>query len=118
MMTRERRTSRRYELSFPIVIHVTDLGQTTAYAGRTRDISTRGVYFVLALPLEPGIAIDFTITMPHELTGGSHVFIRGTGRVIWVARCRDDSYGIASAIEEYDISREQRISGPSVDFVS
>jgi hypothetical protein len=118
MMIRERRASRRYELSFPIVVRVTHLERTTTHVGRTRDISTQGVHFFLPVDLHPGIAIEFTITMPRELTGGSRVFIRGTGRVLWAAGCRDNSYGITSAIEQYDISREQENSGFSMNDVT
>jgi hypothetical protein len=111
----DRRASRRYELSFPIVVRSTHLGHTYTYAGRTRDISTRGLHFILLLALEPGVTIEFTITMPAELLGGSHVFIRGAGRVLWVAGCPEKGYGIASSIERYDISREESELGPFAD---
>jgi hypothetical protein len=111
----ERRASRRYELSFPIVLHTIDLGPTCAYAGRTRTISTTALHFILHLPLKPGLAIEFTIKMPAELLRGSPVFIRGAGKVLWVAGRRDQGYEIASSIERYDISRDKEHSGPFVD---
>jgi len=111
----ERRASRRYELSFPIVVRTSDLGQTCTYAGCTRDISTRGLHFILHLTLKPGVAIEFAITMPAQLMGGSPVFIRGAGKVLWVAGCLDKGYGIASSIERYEISRDKENLAPFVD---
>jgi len=103
----ERRAKRRYEVCFPIVVRAIDQGQSLAYEGRTRDISTSAMHFSLDLPLEPGSAINFTITMPAELTGGTRVLIRGSGKVLWACRCREAGYGIASTIETYEISRDR-----------
>jgi PilZ domain-containing protein len=102
----ERRASRRYELSFPILVHATDFGQTCTYAGRTRNISTVGLHFILPLALRPGVAIQFTITIPTEPVGG-HAFIHGAGTILRVADCRDQGYELASHFEGCEISRDK-----------
>ena len=109
----ERRASRRYELSFPILVHATDLEQTSTHAGRTREISARGLYFVLPVSLKPGVAIQFTITT--KLMGG-HMFLRGTGNILRVTACCDPGYGIASSVERWDISRDEEGLGSLVDW--
>jgi hypothetical protein len=97
----ERRASRRYELSFPILVHTTDVGQTCTYAGRTRNISTFGLHFILPLAFRPGVEIQFTITL------GGHAFIHGAGTILRVADCRDQGYELASRVEGCEISRDK-----------
>jgi len=79
-----------------------------AQNGQTRDISTRGVYFMLQGDLAPGMELDFTLTLPPEITRGTEVFVRAHGRVVRVDKRSDDNHpsvGIAAVIERYDIIR-------------
>jgi c-di-GMP-binding flagellar brake protein YcgR len=104
----ERRTSRRYDLSLPVVIRVPVDKSATSQSGRTRDISTRGVYFTLDKDLEAGAELDITLTLPSEITRGTEVLVRAQGRVIRVEHDdQEDSkrVGVAAVIERYDIIR-------------
>jgi hypothetical protein len=74
-MTNERRSSRRYDLSLPVVIKVLLEKEASSRKGKTRDISTRGVYFTVDQDLIVGAEVDLTITLPAEVTGGEEVFI-------------------------------------------
>jgi hypothetical protein len=58
----ERRTTRRYDLSLPIIIRVPAERQDDSQEGKTRDISTRGLYFVIEQDLEAGSELDITLT--------------------------------------------------------
>src|SRR6195256_6257336 len=101
----ERRTTRRYDLSLPIVIRVPRLD---SQQGKTRDISTRGLYFVVDQNLESGSQLDITLTLPAEITHGSEVFVRALGKVVRVERRIEDGsarMGVAAVIERYDIIR-------------
>jgi PilZ domain-containing protein len=104
----ERRALPRYELSFPICVGVPTLKSGSGHLGRTRDISTRGVHFILKRALAPGDAIAFVITLPAELIGRAHVFVRCHGTVLWVDGCHETGFGIAAAIESYKISKDRR----------
>jgi hypothetical protein len=107
----ERRTSRRYDLSLPVVIRVPVDKAADSQNGRTRDISTRGVYFTLDKDLEAGAELDITLTLPSEITRGTEVLVRAQGRVIRVERDdQEDSrrVGVAAVIERYDIIRGER----------
>lgn len=104
----ERRTTRRFDLSLPIVISVPTARATTAQKGKTRDISARGLYFVIDEDLEAGSELDITLTLPAEVTQGTEVFVRAMGRVVRVERRMEDGdprMGIAAVIERYDIIR-------------
>jgi len=45
----ERRTARRYDLSLPVIIRIPAERQDDSQEGKTRDISTRGLYFVIGV---------------------------------------------------------------------
>jgi hypothetical protein len=104
----ERRTARRYDLSLPVNIRLPVSREPRSHSGQTRDISTRGVYFTVQSELAPGTELDFTLTLPAEITRGTEVFVRAHGRVIRVDKRTDDEYesiGVAAVIERYDIIR-------------
>jgi hypothetical protein len=79
-----------------------------SHSGQTRDISTHGVYFTMQKDLTPGTEVDFTLTLPSEITRGTEVFVRAHGRVVRVDKRSDDDHetiGVAAVIERYDIIR-------------
>ncbi len=82
----ERRTARRYELSLPVVVRGPQQKQAVPRDGKTRDISTRGVYFTIDQDLTPGSELDFTLTLPAEITRGTEVFIRAHGKVVRIEK--------------------------------
>lgn len=104
----ERRMARRYDLSLPVNIRLPITREPRSHSGQTRDISTRGVYFTMQNELAPGTELDFTLTLPAEITRGTEVFVRAHGRVIRVDKRTDDEHetiGVAAVIERYDIIR-------------
>jgi hypothetical protein len=104
----ERRTARRYDLSLPIIIRIATDRARDSQGGKTRDISTRGLYFVIDQDLGAGCELDITLTLPTEITHGSEVFVRAAGKVVRVERRLEDGnerIGVAAVIERYDIIR-------------
>ena len=107
----ERRTARRYDLSLPVIIRTPAERVLGSQEGKTRDISTRGLYFVLDQILEAGSELDITLTLPAEITHGSDVLVRAVGKVIRVEPRVEDGasrMGVAAVIERYDIVRGDR----------
>ena len=104
----ERRTTRRYDLSLPIIIRIPTERTLDSQQGKTRDISTRGLYFIIDQNLEAGSELDITLTLPAEITHGTEVFVRALGKVVRVERrMEEDStrMGVAAVIERFDIIR-------------
>jgi uncharacterized protein YjhX (UPF0386 family) len=104
----ERRTARRYDLSLPVIIRIPAEQVVDSREGKTRDISTRGLYFVIAQELQAGSELDITLTLPAELTHGTEVFVRAMGKVVRVEPRSEDGHermGVAAVIERYDIIR-------------
>jgi len=62
----ERRTTRRYDLSLPVVIRVPAERALDSQQGKTRDVSTRGLYFVVDQNMESGSQLDITLTLPRR----------------------------------------------------
>jgi hypothetical protein len=95
----------------PVVIRIPVDKTTDSQNGRTRDISTRGVYFTLDKDLEAGAELDITLTLPSEITRGTEVLVRAQGRVIRVEHDDQEEskrVGVAAVIERYDIIRGER----------
>jgi hypothetical protein len=106
----ERRTARRYDLSLPVIIRVPVEKETSSRSGKTRDISTRGVYFTIDQDLGTGAELDITLTLPSEVTRGSEVFIRAMGKVVRVDKKPESEsarVGVAAVIERYEIIRTE-----------
>jgi c-di-GMP-binding flagellar brake protein YcgR len=104
----ERRLARRYDLTLPVSIRISAEKLVVRQEGKTRDISTKGLYFVVERDLEAGSALDLTLTLPGEITHGSDVLVRAQGKVVRVERRLEDGeqrMGIAAVIERYDIVR-------------
>ncbi len=106
----ERRTARRYDLTLPVIIRLPTEQQNDSQEGKTRDISTRGMYFVIEQNLEAGSELDITLTLPAEITHGTEVLVRALGKVVRVEQRTEDGtarMGVAAVIERYDIIRGQ-----------
>jgi hypothetical protein len=104
----ERRTARRYDLTLPISIRFAAEKLVGRQDGTTRDISTRGLYFVIGQDLDAGSELDITLTLPAEITHGTDVFVRAQGKVVRVERRVEDGeprMGVAAVLERYDIIR-------------
>lgn len=106
----ERRNARRYDLSLPVIVRIPTERTNGNQTGKTRDISTRGLYFVIDQDMDAGSEIDITLTLPAEITHSTEVFVRALGKVVRVERRGEDGelrMGVAAVIERYDIIRGQ-----------
>src|ERR1700692_573264 len=109
----ERRTARRYDLSLPVIIRMPVDKEASSRSGKTRDISTRGLYFTIDEDLGAGVELDITLTLPSEVTRGSEVFIRAMGKVVRVDKKPENGnsrVGVAAVIERYEIIRNEPAS--------
>jgi hypothetical protein len=104
----ERRGARRYDLSLPVIIRVPAQGFAGSQNGKTRDISTRGLYFVIDQDVRAGSELDIMLTLPSEMTNGGEVLVKASGKVVRVEPRLEDGnarQGVAAVIERYDIMR-------------
>jgi hypothetical protein len=111
-MTTERRHHRRYDLSLPLTVRRADTGQATE--GHTRDISSRGIYFLISEEVPSGCRIDLTVSLARTGMGEPGSFVAARGRVVRVeprSRNNDEvTVGVAAIIESYDIIRSAQVA--------
>ena len=106
----ERRTSRRYDLTLPILVRVPTERMLDSQKCKTRDISTRGLYFVMDQDPQTGSRLDLVLTLPTEVTTGTEVMVHVLGKVLRVEPRIEDGntrMGVAAVIERYDIVRSE-----------
>lgn len=104
----ERRGARRYDLSLPVVVRIPAQGFAETQNGRTRDISTRGLYFVVDQDVREGSELDIMLTLPSEMTNGDEVMVKASGKIVRVENRLEDGnarQGVAAIIQRYDIMR-------------
>ncbi len=118
-MDSERRHFRRYDLSLPLMVRRADTGQ--ASEGFTRDISSRGIYFLIPSEFPSGCRIDLTVSLARAGVGELGSFVAARGRVIRVDRRTKNgdapqTMGVAAVIESYDIIRSSHLEGLGEEF--
>lgn len=100
----EKRGTRRFALHLPISVTFLDNG-TYEVPGRTRDVSSRGVFFYVNSDIQEGAAIEFVMTLPTEITLTEPIRVRCSGKVVRVDKTATEQ-GVAVAIDKYDFVKE------------
>jgi hypothetical protein len=102
----EKRATRRFALRLPVSVNYAGDTSTTL-AAQTRDVSARGICFYLDAPLNTGSAIEFTLTLPPEITLTESIRVRCKGKVVRVDNgLADAKVPVAAVIDEYDFLSE------------
>ena len=111
-MITERRNFRRYDLSLSVTVRRADTGKTSE--GHTRDMSSRGIYFLATTEFVSGCRIDMTVSLSRAGMGEPGSFVTARGRVVRVEpRSNGDGdaiMGVAAVIESYDLIRSEQIA--------
>jgi hypothetical protein len=97
----ERRAARRFSMTLPVKVRFSAGDGVTEREGETRDVSFRGLYFVIEASLETGSSIEFVLTLPQQITLAGDVHIRCYARVLRVEQ-HNGRRGVAARIERYE----------------
>jgi hypothetical protein len=101
----EQRITRRFSLRLPLVVNDSQRGEIAAV---TRDISSRGICFYMDAPPSVDSDLQFTLTLPPEITLTGPIRVRCFARVV---RVKTGSEGVGSAvaavIERYEFLAER-----------
>jgi PilZ domain len=112
IMATERRNHHRYDLSLPLTVRRADNGKTAE--GHTRDMSSRGIYFLAPNEFTSGCRIDLTVSLGRTGMGEPGSFVTARGRVVRVElRANNGSeplVGVAAVIESYDLVRSAQVA--------
>jgi hypothetical protein len=103
----EKRSTRRFALRLPVSVNYQ--GNTgPAMSAQTRDVSARGICFYLESPLATGSQIEFTLTLPPEITLTESIRVRCKGKVVRVDNnvSEANKVPVAAVIDEYEFLSE------------
>ena len=97
----ERRASRRFTMTLPLTVRSSEPGGTEQQ-GQTRDVSFRGLYFLVeAADFAPGAPIEFVLTLPREITLAGDVHIHCFAEIVRVEP-HNGRRGVAARIDRYE----------------
>ncbi len=98
----EQRATRRFSLQLPVSVTYEEAGLKES-PSVTRDVSARGVCFFLDHTIAVGSRIEFTLTLPPEVTLTEHLSVRCKGRVVRVDHANmNGKVPVAAVIEQYE----------------
>ena len=102
----EKRATRRFALRLPVSVNYSTNGEASGPA-QTRDVSARGISFYMDSSVQAGAAIEFTLTLPPEITLTESIQVRCKGRVVRVDEgSLDGKMAVAAVIDEYEFLSE------------
>jgi PilZ domain len=97
----DKRATRRFALRLPVTVRYSENGDE--HAAQTRDVSARGICFFVDSGIQAGSPIDFTLTLPPEITLTESIRVRCKGRVVRVESSGANSkMAVAAVIDEYE----------------
>jgi hypothetical protein len=94
-------------MQLPLSVRWTD-GQNAGEAlCVSKDVSSRGVSFLLPKPIESGSLVEIVMTLPHDVTLAGPVRVRCLGRILRSRARTDADYQLAAAIDRYEFLRAE-----------
>lgn len=98
---KDKRATRRFALRLPVSVRYDEEEQERT--AQTRDVSARGICFYVDSAIQAGSALDFTLTLPPEITLTESIRVRCKGRVVRVESGGTNSkMAVAAVIDEYE----------------
>lgn len=98
---KEKRATRRFALRLPVTVRYGE--NTEEHTAQTRDVSARGICFFIDAAVQAGSPIDFTLTLPPEITLTESIRVRCKGRVVRIEGGNPaGKMAVAAVIEEYE----------------
>jgi hypothetical protein len=97
----ERRVARRFTMMLPLKVRFTTGNSVTEQTAETRDVSFRGLYFLIEAGVENNSPIEFVLTLPQQITLAGDVHIRCYARVLRVEP-HNGRHGVAARIDRYE----------------
>ena len=96
----EKRGMPRFPLQVPLVIKT---GQSTSLVETTtKDVSATGVFVYLPVEMSEGSELEFTMTLPEELTLTAAIQVACKGTIVRVEKTSDARVGVAAMIHSYE----------------
>jgi c-di-GMP-binding flagellar brake protein YcgR len=113
----ERRTTRRYDLSLPATIQGRAEQESAANQGRTRDISTKGVYLFVDGKVTVGGQLNVEIVLAAGTSDGTAGTVCAVVKVVRVEQRAETGRrgGVAGTIVRYELIRNASAGSQSIN---
>ena len=110
---KDKRATRRFALRLPVSVRY---GETVEeHEAQTRDVSARGICFFVDAAIQAGSAIEFTLTLPPEITLTESIRLRCKGRVVRVEGGNPvGKIAVAAVIEDCEFLAESQETSEQV----
>jgi hypothetical protein len=103
----EKRSTRRFALRLPVTVKAAGSANGAVQA-ETRDVSARGVCLCLQHAIDTGTEVEFTLTLPPEITLTDSIRVRCFGRIV---RVQSDpvtsATSVGAVIERYEFAGQE-----------
>ncbi|MGA2647054.1 MAG: PilZ domain-containing protein [Candidatus Sulfotelmatobacter sp.] len=100
--SQEKRAARRFALRIPVSVGRGE-SISNSESAQLRDVSARGICLYLDSPIEQGSPLNFTLTLPPEITLTESIRVQCKGRVVRVETVANNGkMAVAAVIEEYE----------------
>lgn len=107
MVSRDRRTARRFKMKLPMTLTWSTGTGRGELQGETTEVSSRGIHFFTQKSVKIGVAVEFQMTLPHEITLAGPVRVRCMGRIVR-ADPREENTAVVVAIDRYEFMRSDQ----------
>ena len=98
----ERRAAQRFAMSVPVAVQCPE-GYFPQETALSHDVSAKGIFFFMNARPREGSSIEFTVTLPPEVTLTDPMRVSCKGRVIRVVEEESAKrYGVGATIEGYN----------------
>ena len=106
----EKRATRRFALKLPVSVSYAPADNgALEKAAQTKDVSARGICFFLDQAIASGSPIEFTLTLPPEITLTESIRVRCKGKVVRVdGGAVNGKMAVAAVIDEYEFLSESQ----------
>jgi hypothetical protein len=101
----EKRATRRFALRLPVSVSYSEDG-TQEKSAQTRDVSARGICFYVDSAIAAGAPIEFTLTLPPEITLTESIRVKCKGKVVRIDDGAEGKVAVAAVIDEYEFLSE------------
>jgi hypothetical protein len=98
--SKDKRATRRFALHLPVSVRYGEGKEE--HEAQTRDVSARGICFFVDAGIQAGSNIDFTLTLPPEITLTQAIRVQCKGRVVRVEGGGNGKMAVAAVIDEYE----------------
>jgi hypothetical protein len=96
----ERRAAQRFAMSVPVAVECADGIRETAL---THNVSAKGIFFLMNSRPREGASIEFTVTLPPEVTLTDPMRVNCKGHVVRVVDDENTKrFGVGATIEGYN----------------